>query len=467
MRFKLQRLNFTSLTFKLTLAFLVVSLTGIALVAVLVWSITATEFNRFVNDRGLSDYTTTARNFYVTHNSWTGVADALRVQSSTTLAISPGNSPAIDPNANFPPPQPYVLVDQNGQVLTAAGPIRVGEKLTVNNSQQHMAISVNNKTVGYVLVTGRGAHPDPFETRFLQRTNQALIFAALGAVIIAVLLGLILARSLTRPIRELTAATSAMASGNLNQQVRVRSKDELGELTQTFNKMSADLEHSNQLRRQMTADIAHDLRTPLSVITGYLEGLKDGVVKPTPKRFAAMHDEAIYLQRLVEDLRTLSLADAGELSMNRQPVQPGEMIERLASAFQHQAEQNKVALSAVVEEPLPPVNIDPERIQQALGNLVSNAMRYTPEGGAIVLSAKPVANQLQIEVKDSGSGIEASDLAHIFDRFYRGDDSRQEGGSGLGLAIAKSIIELHGGKISAASEGPGAGSTFTIQLPCA
>lgn len=468
MRFKLQPIKFTSLTFKLTLAFLVVSLTGIALVAALVWSITATEFNRFVNDRGLSDYTTMAKNYYQAHQSWSGVADTLHIQNAPAQnapASQPDNPSSAGPGASFQPPQPYILVDQNGQVLASAGPVKEGQQVPINNFQQHVAITVNSKTVGYVLVTGRGVHPDPFEARFLQRTNQALILAALGAVLIAVLLGLILARSLTRPIRELTAATSAMASGHLNQQVRVRSRDELGELTQTFNKMSADLEHSNQLRRQMTADIAHDLRTPLSVITGYLEGLKDGVVKPTPRRFAAMHDEAIYLQRLVEDLRTLSLADAGELSMNRQPVQPGELIERLASSFQHQAEQNHIALRTAVEAPLPLVNIDPERMQQALGNLVSNALRYTPEGGEIVLSARQVDGQLQMEVKDTGSGIEASDLEHIFDRFYRGDDSRQEGGSGLGLAIAKSIIELHGGHISAASKGLGAGSLFTIQLP--
>jgi signal transduction histidine kinase len=256
-----------------------------------------------------------------------------------------------------------------------------------------------------------------------------------------------------------------MSKGNLNQQVKVRSRDELGQLTLAFNKMGADLEHANQLRRQMTADIAHDLRTPLSVITGYLEGLKDGIIKPSPKRFAAMHDEALFLQRLVEDLRILSLADAGELSINRMEVQPGDVIERLAGSFQHQAEKQQVALVSEVQEGLPAVKIDPERTQQAMRNLVSNALRYTPAGGEITLAARQEEHAVLLEVKDTGSGIPAEDLPHIFERFYRGDESRQEGGSGLGLAIAKSIIELQGGRISADSAGPGQGSSFRIKIP--
>lgn len=461
----MKKIRIHSINFKLTLSFLIVSLTGIALVAVAIWSATSVEFNRFLNDRGLSDYTTAAKNYYIAHQSWSGVADSLHQLNATNGSSQNGASPRPDSEGS-PPPQPYVLVDQNGVVVAPSGPIQVGEKLSIDQFQSHVAITVNNKTVGYVLVTGRPVRPNTFETRFLQRMSQSLILATLGAAIIAILLGLLLARSITRPIRDLTAAAKDMASGHLNQQVRVRSKDELGELTQAFNQMSVDLEHSNQLRRQMTADIAHDLRTPLSVITGYLEGLKDGVIKPTLKRFTAMYDEAIYLQRLVEDLRTLSLADAGELSMNRQPIQPSDLINRLAESFQHQAELNQIQLRTSVDEQLPPVNIDPERMQQAMGNLVSNALRYTPAGGEIVLSARQVDDHIQLEVLDSGRGIEADELAHIFDRFYRGDESRQEGGSGLGLAIAKSLIELQGGNISATSDGPGSGSVFTIQLPC-
>ena len=461
----MKRFTVNSINFKLTLSFLIVGLTGIALVAALVWGVTSNEFNRFVNNRGLSDYTTAAKTYYVAHQSWSGVNDALHQLNNSPQLTQSGNGPAPD-GVNGPPPQPYLLVDQNWMVVAPGGPFSMGEKISPNRFQNHEAITVNDTTVGYVLITGRSVRPNSFETSFLQRTNTALILAALGAAAIALLLGFFLARSITRPIRELTAATRDMAAGHLNQQVPVRSNDELGELTRNFNQMSKDLEHSNQLRRQMTADIAHDLRTPLSVITGYLEGLKDGVIKPTPKRFTAMYDESVYLQRLVEDLRTLSLADAGELSLNCQPIRPGEIINRLAGAFQHQADLNQVRLQTSVDAELPPVNIDPERMQQALGNLVSNALRFTPAGGEIVLSAKQEESHIQIEIKDTGSGIEADELPHIFDRFYRGDESRHDGGSGLGLAIAKSLIELQGGQISAFSAGPGAGSVFTIQLPC-
>ncbi len=359
-----------SLSFKLTLAFLVVSLTGIALVALLVWSITASEFNQFVTARGLSDYTNAVTNYYKSQGSWGGVAEALQKQGLLPQANLPGENaapntvgnPAIPPGQNpgrFPANNrntpPFTLVNQNDRVIIPFGSFQRGDVLPTNRFPQREAVNVNDQVVGYVVYTGGPPSPNPSEARFLTRTNQALVLAAVGAGVIAVFLGLLLAQTVTRPVRDLTAAARALAAGSLPQQVAVRSKDELGELTQTFNTMSADLERANQLRKQMTADIAHDLRTPLSVISGYLEGLKDGVIRPTSQRFSAMYDEALYLQRLVEDLRILSLADAGELSMNCQPVQPEEIIERLAAAFQHQAEQKGINLHTQVEENLPQI----------------------------------------------------------------------------------------------------------------
>jgi signal transduction histidine kinase len=457
-----------SLTLKLTLAFLMVSLTGIALVAVIIWAITTIEFNRFLSANSLSTYTTTVTNYYKAHGSWDGVADFLLEQG----LLSPTPLPADDaqssqpPNLNGAPPSPFVLVDQNGKVVAAAGHFHQGDTLSIDRFQQYVAINVNNQLVGYVLDTGGLPRPNLFEQRYINQTKLALVYASLGAVLIAVFLGLVLARSITRPVKELTAASHAMAGGQFDQKVAVRSRDELGELTQTFNTMSADLENARRLRQQMTADIAHDLRTPLSVITGYLEGMKDGVLKPTNTRLEAMYNEAVYLRRLVEDLRTLSLADAGELSLNCQPSQPEEIIERLATTFQFEVEQKGIRLKHSIEAALPTVCVDLERMQQALGNLVSNALRYTPAGGEITLSAGKKADVVQFEVKDTGIGISSEVLEHIFDRFYRGDDSREEGGSGLGLAIAKSIVEAQGGKIHAFSAGPGSGSQFTITFPC-
>ncbi len=274
-------------------------------------------------------------------------------------------------------------------------------------------------------------------------------------------------------MRELTVGTLALAGGQLGHQVPVRSRDELGKLAASFNKMSCDLARANDQRRQMTADIAHELRTPLTVITGYIEALRDGVLKPTSARFDAMYNEAQHLRRLVEDLRTLSLADAGELALVKQPTGVAGLLDRLSGAFAHQAERQGIALHVAIEESLPPVQVDLERVLQVLENLLGNTLCHTPEGGEIMVSASaaggPAGNRggVKLAVRDSGDGIGPDVLPRVFDRFYRGDPSRSQesGGSGLGLAIAKAIVEAHGGEITASSAGLGQGSTFAVWLP--
>jgi signal transduction histidine kinase len=234
--------------------------------------------------------------------------------------------------------------------------------------------------------------------------------------------------------------------------------------------MSADLSHADEVQRQMTADIAHELRSPLTVITGYLEGLRDGVIKPSPARFAALYDEAQQLTRLVEDLRTLSLADAGRLSLARQRIAAAALLARVVAALAHRAAQAGIELQICPGDAgTPDVDVDPERILQVLANLVSNALRHTPAGGAITLSATRHDASVLIQVADTGQGIPADVLPHVFERFYRGEASRSQQGeeSGLGLAIARSIVEIHGGTIAAASAGPGQGASFTVRLPVA
>jgi signal transduction histidine kinase len=448
-----------SLSIKLTLAFLLVSLTGIALVAVFVWTITAFEFNRFLIDRGLRDYSRAALVYYQQHRSWEGVDQAMRRQG---LAAALPNSPGSRRQAAAP----FALVDEAGQVWISSGRPPAGEWVDLADFPNKMEIEYQNRVVGFVLVTGGAALPDPFEQRYLARANQALFLAALVAAASAVLLGLFLARTITRPVRDLTAAAGALAQGKRHQPLPVRSEDELGELTRTFNTMSSDLAQANHLRRQMTADVAHDLRTPLTVLTGYLEGMKDGVLKPTPQRFQAMHDEALFLQRLVEDLRTLSLADSGELTINLQAAQPGEILRRVAAMYDHLAKQNGLRLLVRLESNLPGVRIDVERMIQALSNLVHNAIRYTPPGGEITLAAtRGPSGGIRLEIVDTGAGIAPEVLPHVFERFYRADAARHEDGSGLGLAIARSIISLLGGTITAHSAGINAGSRFTIDLP--
>jgi signal transduction histidine kinase len=254
-----------------------------------------------------------------------------------------------------------------------------------------------------------------------------------------------------------------MAMGNLEQQVPVRTADELGELAQSFNKMSSEVAHANQSRRQMTADIAHDLRNPLTVISGYLESFQDNRLQPTLERFATMQAEVDNLQRLVEDLRMLSLADSGDLVLNLQPVNVIELLEHTANAYQTLADEKNITLSVQVEPGLPQVSLDPDRIEQVLGNLISNALRYTPAGGQISLNAGRSGDRLTISVEDNGSGIPSEAIPYIFERSYRDDTSRSGSESGLGLAIAKSIVELHGGMIGVETM-IGSGSRFWIRL---
>jgi signal transduction histidine kinase len=213
----------------------------------------------------------------------------------------------------------------------------------------------------------------------------------------------------------------------------------------------------------MTADIAHDLRNPLTVLSGYLESLHDGKLQPTPERFATMQAEVAHLQHLVEDLRTLSLADSGELKLFLEPTPVADLLNHVAESYRHQAGQNQIELYVEIESDLPNVEIDPARMEQVLGNLLSNALRYTPEGGKVCLSARQADGRLLVSVIDSGRGIPSDILPYIFERSYRGDSSRSGNESGLGLAIAKSIVEMHGGKIEVESTA-GFGSRFKISL---
>jgi signal transduction histidine kinase len=260
-----------------------------------------------------------------------------------------------------------------------------------------------------------------------------------------------------------------VSEGDLSQQVPVRSNDELGALAQAFNKMSSELSRSINARKQMTADIAHELRTPLSLIIGHAEAVHDGVLPPTTENFEIIREEATRLEHLVNDLRILSLADAGELSIQPQTIQPQRLIHDVASTYQYEVQRKNVKLELEIASPLPTIEVDSGRMTQVLTNILENALRHTPEGGRIVLSAKDAGDRVELAIQDSGPGLPAEDLERIFDRFYRTDASRQRdsafaGGSGLGLAIARSIVQAHGGQVSAESEA-GQGLKIVIRLP--
>lgn len=462
-----------SLTLKLSLAFLAVALTVAGLAAIFARNALVREFDRLVVQQAEENFIADITTYYETFDSWEGVREWIGSQRA------PANLPPRDqrPPADVPPPPPqtqpgaapppFFLVDQDGTVVISGGPrYGVGEKVPESEFVDGTVVEIDGMIVGTVFQSGQVPELSPDEQRYLDRITQALLWAGLAAGAIAIVLGALLARTLTRPVRELTVAARAMAKGNLKQQVPVRSRDELGELAESFNQMSVDLDQANQTRRQMTADIAHDLRTPLTVLSGYLESMEDGVLEATPKRLALLNSEVQHLNRLVDDLRTLSLADAGELPLHRQLVSPAALLERVASTFEHPAAQKGVEIQTEIAPNLPEINVDTERMVQVLSNLVGNALKHTPAGGEIRLLASAEPNAVMIQVQDTGSGIAPDALPYVFKRFYRGDSSRQreDGDTGLGLAIAQSIVQAHGGTIMVESK-LGVGTKFRIMLP--
>ncbi len=440
-----------SLNTKLVLAFVLVSLACIGMVGFFIARWIPVEFGNFVNAQDRGAAVEQLAEYYRTHGDWADVGEAM---------------PFLAQNGSERTTNSVALANRAYRVVSPGLGLQEGQPVPRDKEIQRIGIVVNNQVVGFLLVERRALEMSMLGQRFLLAVNRALVRSTLIGLGVAIVLGAILARSLTHPLRELTLATRAVARGDLDQQVPVRSHDELGELGQAFNQMNTQLARARDQRQQMTADIAHDLRTPLSVILGHAEALADGVLPPTPERLRLIHDEAKRLKRLVEDLRTLSLAEGGELPLARRPVAAQIVLERAASAHAPRANEKGVHMQVSSEPNLPLLDIDPDRIAQVLDNLLDNALRYTPNGGQITLRAEADEAAIRLWVQDSGPGLPSEDLERIFARLYRADKSRQrhDGGSGLGLAIARSLVEAHGGRIWAEST-PGQGLKVTMRLP--
>ena len=493
-----------SLTLKVILAFVVVCLVQALIVAVLVRDSTRQSFDRFVEEEALRIFTEDLASYYEANGSLEGLSAALARRqgrpSRPPRSADGGRLPAeAEPIRGGPPigtesgrgapgrsgpgarrpggggpggaiparkgPM-YGFVDSTGEVVVSNGEYQVGEILADDVIEASKSVDISPGLSGYILEPGIEPVINPEAREFLDKTDNALGIALGGGFLIALIIGALFARTYMRPLRELTSATQELSKGTVHEPIQVRTRDEIGLLTESFNQMIAELDRANMSRKQMTADIAHELRSPLGILTGYLEAFQGGDLQPSPERLKTMFSEAKHLERLIEDLRVLALADAGELHLSLHDMSIKDLLHRARSAFEQAAAERGVMLHVEEIPSMPSLRLDAERMMQVLNNLIGNALRYTPSKGMITLSVHALTNHVELKVQDTGSGIPSASLPHIFERFYKVDSSRSNHleTSGLGLPIAKSIIEAHQGSIGVESK-EGQGTTVSIILP--
>jgi signal transduction histidine kinase len=313
--------------------------------------------------------------------------------------------------------------------------------------------------------------PPETQEQFTNALRQALprqivLFTLLSGGV-AILAGIWLARSFAAPLDQLATSVRAFSSRNLSHRVPVTGTEEVQEVAVAFNEIAAQLEGAENRRRDLLADVAHELRTPVTVIQGNLRAILDDVYPLDKEEVARLYEQTLFLSRLIEDLRQLAQAEADQLQLTCVQVNVANLAKEATAVLQPLAAARKIDLHVELLGALPVIEADQARLQQALHNLIGNALRYTPDSGKVIVVVEQVHDELQIRVQDNGEGIAAAHLPHVFDRFYRADPSRsrESGGSGLGLAIVRAIARAHGGRATAVSPGPGQGSTFTLHLP--
>ena len=302
---------------------------------------------------------------------------------------------------------------------------------------------------------------------FEDAVRTALVIAVVTAAAAAIVISFALSARLSRPIGRLAAASRRVAGGRYAERVPVTSDDELGELAVSFNTMAASLEATERRRLQLVGDVAHELRTPLATLDGYLEGLEDGIIQPSDATWSLLRGETTRLSRLVNDLQELWRAEARQLVLKLEPVDVTTLVSTAMERYTALAAERGIVLRLEADPAVPSVTADRDRLVQVLDNLLSNAVRYTDDGTEVTVRIRPAPDEVTMSVVDRGPGFTDEQRERVFERFYRADPSRSRalGGSGIGLAIAKALVELMGGRIWAESEGPGHGATFSVALP--
>jgi signal transduction histidine kinase len=358
---------------------------------------------------------------------------------------------------------PFSLANEDGRVILSTERQDVGRTLTVAEMIKG-PILVDGVQVGTFLPL---SVVDPEEAAFLASARRSSLIGGGITTALALVLSVLLIAQILSPLRALTRATENIAEGQTPQKVLLRSRDEIGHLGESFDHMVDNLRRSERLRQTMTADIAHEIRTPVTIIQGTLEAILDGVYEPTPATIAPIYEETLHLGKLIDDLRELAMAEAGELRLNPERVDVGKLVRQIIDATVP-ALEGAAEVQTAVEGDSPTAMVDPKRFRQVMANLLGNALRYTPPDGSVSVVVRGDHDEVEVSVSDTGPGISPEDLDHLFERFYRGDASRSRavGGSGLGLAIVKQWVEAHGGRVWAENRVEG-GARFTLRLPVA
>ncbi len=457
---------------KSLLAFAAVILIAVGVVAVLVSRRTAEEFRQYtVLYGGRTQMLAQALvAYYVQQGSWDGLQEAL-----PTLTVAGGQGEGRGRGGvqagEGAVAWDFYVADASGRMVAhlegeVAGTLSDAER------EQALPLEVGGHVVGYLLpdhqTAAREAVMGEPEEQFLSAVRTALLIGAGVAFVAAIAVAGVLVRGIVAPVARFSEAAEQIAAGELEVRASVRGRDEIAALGQTFNRMAESLEQAQQARRAQTADIAHELRNPLSVLQGTLEAIADGVYSPTAENLVPALDQVQTLNRLVEDLRLLALADADQLHLERSALDVGPFLRRRVEAYRPRLEAAGLALDLNVTAPLPIIQADADRLTQVLGNVLGNAVKYVPPGGTVRLVARPERQGVVIRIIDDGPGVPKSDLPRLFDRFWRGEPSRSRatGGSGLGLSVARRIVAAHGGRIWAEAT-PGGGLTVALWLPAA
>ena len=462
---------FSSLQFRLAMGFILALAVSLVLLGIATGVVAGKQAERFERDRDLV-HAARVRQFVAEHYSrqgnWLQDRDNLQQALERAGRISGTRIKVFDQDGEL-------VADSHTNIPPAPRDGRWRGWSKRRDDPREFALLSGEQQVGAFTVSDAGPPEpvpqgpvlaDPLPSDISREVNRSLFWAGIGAAALGIAIVWLLSRRTLAPLQGLGEAARRLGRGDLSQRAQTNGPREIQQLAHNFNTMAAELEEAERHRRNLTADIAHELRTPLSNIQGYLEAIRDGLVQPTPDTLDTIHGQALQLSLLVEDLRLLAQVESGDLHLESAPVQVDELLRSSVEAVRPRADAKSLTLTLTTQPGLPPAEIDGARISQVISNLLENAITHTPQDGSVTVLAQAEAGQVEVTVVDSGPGIAPEDLPRLFDRFYRGDPSRSRstGGTGLGLTIARRLVEAHDGSIDVHSV-VGEGSRFTVRLP--